>query len=360
MRIFALSLLLLPFTLMAQMSADVVISGSLKGIPDNTELTLRDQDPEVETIAAAKAKDGKFILKAKLPNPNLYYLSYAGSDQKLFLFLEASTVSVSGHKDSLSAAMVTGSATHAAFAEFNKNFSPLFGKASQLSQQLNAGQSDPAGTLKKEYDAVVGEINTKTDAYVQQYSTSAVAPFVILVMSQMAEDPAIMEKRYGMLAPDAKESLYGQIISKSIADARIGALGSDAIEFTQNDESGKPVTLSSFRGKYVLVDFWASWCKPCRMENPNVVDAYTKYKSRNFTVLGVSLDRSKDAWVQAIKDDKLDWTQVSDLKFWNNEVAQLYRIQSIPQNLLIDPAGKIIAKNLRGEELQVRLAQLLK
>jgi peroxiredoxin len=109
----------------------------------------------------------------------------------------------------------------------------------------------------------------------------------------------------------------------------------------------------------VLIDFWASWCRPCRIENPTVVKAYNQFKSKNFTVLGVSLDRAKDAWVKAIADDNLTWTHVSDLKFWSNEVAQKYKVESIPQNFLVDPNGKIIAKNLRGEELLRTLKQLL-
>ena len=134
-----------------------------------------------------------------------------------------------------------------------------------------------------------------------------------------------------------------------------------AMEFTQPDTTGTPVALSSFRGKYVLVDFWASWCGPCRQENPNVVETFNKFNTKNFTVLGVSLDRpgQKSKWIDAIHEDKLTWTHVSDLKFWDNEAAKLYKVQSIPQNILLDPDGKIIAKNLRGPALEAKLCEIL-
>jgi peroxiredoxin len=140
---------------------------------------------------------------------------------------------------------------------------------------------------------------------------------------------------------------------------RLLGYGQIAPDFIQNDPEGKPVSLKEFRGKYVLVDFWASWCGPCRMENPNVVQAYQRYKSKNFTVLGISLDRDKPKWLQAIKDDNLTWPHVSDLKFWQNEVAQLYQVSSIPQNFLLDPEGRIIGKNLRGAALDQFLEKTL-
>ena len=133
-----------------------------------------------------------------------------------------------------------------------------------------------------------------------------------------------------------------------------------APEITMNDENGKPFSLSELKGKYVLVDFWASWCGPCRGENPNVVAAYEKYKNKNFTILGVSLDKDKDEWIKAIKKDNLTWKQISDLKFWNSASVDLYGFDGIPYNVLIDPSGKIIATELRDQELHKKLAEVLK
>ncbi len=157
-----------------------------------------------------------------------------------------------------------------------------------------------------------------------------------------------------------KKNLDAQTQSAQAAAGGANWVGKAAPDFTLPDVNGKPVSLNSFKGKYVLVDFWASWCRPCRVENPNVVNAYNRFKDKNFTILGVSLDEDKNAWLDAIKKDQLAWTQVSDLKQWQSMVIPLYQFDGIPYNVLLDPQGNVIAESLRGAELEAKLAEVIK
>ena len=353
-----LALLLFPFVLHAQNK--FVITGNLQGLPDGSAVSLSNANIPDDTIARSIVKNGLFELTGSVDEPNLYQLNLNGVEKKSILFMGNENVSVKGDVKTIQDLSVSGSATHDDFEEFKKKFNPLFQELSSMSQKINAGQKmNKEDSLMIVYKKHLSKIKSSVDEYIDGHKSSPVSPFVVLVTSEIDQDPGSLEKRFNSFDQKTQDGFYGKIIRQQLEDGKSGAIGSQSIDFSQATPEGNQVMLSSFKGKYVLVDFWASWCRPCRLENPNLVKAYNKYKDKNFTVFGVSLDKDRSPWVKAIKDDKLAWTQVSDLKFWNNEAATKYKIQSIPQNFLIDPSGKIIAKNLRGEDLDKELAKLL-
>jgi thiol-disulfide isomerase/thioredoxin len=267
--------------------------------------------------------------------------------------------------DSFSNSKVTGSKIQEEYAKLAETLKPLNQENEKISQEYAAyyRAKDEQGMKKLEpkFDEVDKQIRKISGDYVKANPKSPYAIFALNDFAGYDVDAAAVEPLFQALPQEVQQSYTGRTMAEKIAVAKKTGIGMYAMEFTQNDTANVPVSLSSFKGKYVLVDFWASWCGPCRAENPNVVKAFQKYKDKGFTILGVSLDRpgQKEKWINAIHDDRLAWTQVSDLMFWENAVAKLYGIQAIPQNYLLDPTGKIIAKGVRGEELEKKLAEVL-
>jgi thiol-disulfide isomerase/thioredoxin len=362
MKYFFLVLTALPLFAMSQGASQpgFHITGNVKGLTDDSGVFLTDLNNPSDTVAKTTVKDGRFSLNGHVSEPGLYEVNFGSARKKSAMFIGNDKISIAGSADDMKSLAVTGSSSNDDFMEFQKTFNPYFIHLNALDQlahtQDGASKSDSLG---KVFRGLVDSVEINLDHFIENKRSSYVSPFVMIVLSQLSEDVNLQEKRFNSLAPEVKVGYYGQYLHNQIAAAKIGAVGTDAIDFTQSDTAGHAIALSSFKGKYVLVDFWASWCGPCRMENPNVVAMFKKFKDKNFTVLSVSLDKTKDPWLQAIKADGLAWTHVSDLKFWNNEVAVKYHVQSIPQNFLIDPSGKIIGKNLHGQDLQARLCQLL-
>lgn len=346
----------------------LTIKGDIKNIPDNTVVTLLDGMANKE-VSTDKVVGGKFNLKATTEFPGIFVVGFSGTGLapnlaavKLPLFLSNENLSITGDILSVATLNYAGSPTHSIYQNFMGALNP---KMEAYFKSLQAVQVEKNQAIKDSI-AQVGEkqssdlINTYI-ALSKANSQSAVTTFFLFQFANIF--PAVKDELgnfYEALGGDAKKGPFADVINKTLASAGFGKIGSVMPEFKQNDVNGKLVSLNSFRGKYVLVDFWASWCGPCRAENPNVVKAYNQYKDKNFTILSVSLDQDKAKWLEAIKKDGLNWTHVSDLKYWNNAVAVQFGIQSIPASFILDPNGKIIAKDLRGDALDSFLKSNLK
>ncbi|MEO9099132.1 MAG: TlpA disulfide reductase family protein [Ginsengibacter sp.] len=333
----------LPFFAFSQSSSKgYEISGNVSGYPDGTAVSFLNQQtntPEKQT----NIENGKFIIKGNLPEPSFIILIFADQPPAVPLFLDNSKIVIKGDKDNLDNLSITGSKTEDEYQELAKALKPY------ESMFVPDAQKDPAS---------IAAVEKISEDFVKKYPSSFVDPIAIIRVLQTSENQVIADKMFKTMTKDVQETSLAKYVNQQLELAKINPIGSEIADFSQTDTSGHKIKISSLRGKYVLIDFWASWCRPCRMENPNVVAAYNKYHQKNFTVLGVSLDQAKGAWLNAIHADGLTWNHVSDLKGWSNEIATKFQITSIPQNILIDPKGIIIAKNLRGEELNKKLGEL--
>jgi peroxiredoxin len=341
-----------------------VIKGKIKGSDSLTFYLMKRDGGQTVMIDSAVSKKGSFTMKGgKVEYPQLVQLTAGKTGQRASFYLENSKIKIDGTLDSLFDAKVSGSKTQDEYQQFLDENKPLSNSYSDLYAQYQAASQNndvaKVAEIEKSASDIEKQMTELQKKFVAEHPSSYVSPAILASLSYEMDGEeldSVINKF------DAKIAELPQVKTlKERAEAmKAVSVGKKAPDFTLNDVNGNPVSLSSKIGsKLLLIDFWASWCGPCRQENPNLVKVYNTFNKNGFEVLGVSLDQTKEDWVKAIADDKLTWTHVSDLQYWNSAAARLYAVNAIPANFLLDENGTIIARNLRGEDLYNKVNEIL-
>ncbi|MBS1495309.1 MAG: AhpC/TSA family protein [Bacteroidetes bacterium] len=354
------------------------LTGDIKNISNQKvyldQLFFSQKNPEV--LDTAEIKDGHFTLSATAAEEGLYRIRFEQQDNNYFFINDESDIHLNADVNEKAVKGIqVNTPANLLFKKFLSDIDDRRIALQTLSANADSLKHVPGSdSLLNETSKKINQLSENFNSFVltsvDTLSDPVVAMFALgysqgISADQLKDPVNKLAKRFPKHQGIATLlTQFNQMLEKqpeqSATNTASPKVGSMAPDITMNDTEGKPFSLSQLKGKYVLVDFWASWCGPCRGENPNVVAAYNKYKNKNFTILGVSLDEDKSAWLKAIKNDKLEWKQISDLKQWNSAAVGLYGFDGIPYNVLIDPQGKIIATELRGEALEAKLAEVLK
>lgn len=361
------------------------ISGTATGFENGKTVILETQDEKgmgLIAVDTVKIENGKFEIEGKVTEPAFHTLQIEGAQGKIPFILESGDITIVVNKDTIQKSKISGTYSNDEYVKFNEEITKIqkplmdFQTANMQKMQMAQQAKDTAtiNALMKEYTKLQTEMGETSKAKYVDYANTHPKSFIsVLIIEGMSNDPTVDSKKietmYNGLDESLKNSKHGKTVKTKIAALKLPSVGASATpaapaakwrtDFSAPNPEGKTVSLKESLGKVTIVDFWASWCGPCRRENPNVVAIYNEFHSKGLNIIGVSLDEDPVKWKEAIVKDKLTWTHVSNLKGWEEPIAKQYKVESIPATFILDQSGKIVAQDLRGEELKAKIIELL-
>ncbi|WP_395066897.1 redoxin domain-containing protein [Flavobacterium sp.] len=365
-----LALALSLFSFKKNVLNEYLISGTIDGVENGTSILLEKQDDTkgIITVDSTKVQDGKFTFKGTTLEPSIHFLEVKNTTGKVVFIVEEGKIDLLVYKDSITKSKIGGTKNNDYLRDFSLTTQKVQKKMLAF-QSLNMQKITDAqekhdtlviNNLMKEYGKFQEEMNVLTAKYPEENPKSFIS---VLILESSLNNPNTnindLKKTFLKLDASIKNTKPGKSIESKIANFKSVGINDMAPDFSAPNPNGKIISLKKSLGKVIIIDFWASWCGPCRRENPNVVALYNELHSKGLNIVGVSLDKTVEDWQKAITKDGITWTQVSNLKFWDDPIAKLYKVEQIPTTFILDASGRIVAKDLRGADLKAKVLELL-